>query len=681
MRILVGVSEGEEHDMTLEVAAQLAQIERAKVTVVYVHAGKATTDAEALVARARDRLAPTPVEVQRVQGSSLAAALHELAAAEQADLIVRNYVSSASQRTAAVDPEAVDQWFILKGLPQFTRGHVRESIRYALPLLLVMAAAVLTSIPWLRFDSSNVVTDALPLLLLGIWLVPLVRWTLGDIGRPRRGAVAIWLLLLLPIAWRLAESLLPSPLHVTWVDFTFTLIVLAAAARLVTSDPRLARPRTSRAGLVLTVLLPLMIVVAALEGTEVWPLTEANEPGASVRGLVSDWRSDVPDALPMIPVALIVLGLALGATWGPRQQMTSTARSHPLAAFVTATPWLAVTWAVQVALLPYIDEVPTTAEVVGPLVLAAAFLTWAWLRRAAQSRPELRPHPAGLLVLLAATVLAHVAILGSLELPVQEPLLLDSLIALLAIFVVVAGIDRLLMSSIAEAVRAPGSIGLALVRGLPVLLIFLGFFGVVEEVWRIAANEPVTTYAKLAGALVLVAVGYLILDAHMEVKRSAKFESWHEVNQLLTRDKGVPPGIALGLPSTDFAPALRLTWREHVNAMGVVLAHYAIVLSLVAVAAYGIFYGLGQLVVIPDLFYDTDQLAAARSAWRKGAWWEQPWSEVAMLLAGFSVLYLAVHITGVEQRTDFLSKPHHNVRRALATLAAARQHWPDRHPL
>jgi nucleotide-binding universal stress UspA family protein len=88
MRILVGVSEGEQQDMTLALAAQLARIEAAEVTVVHVHAKEARTDAEALSERARDELAGTPVEVRLVQSSSPCRALHELAAAEEADVIV-----------------------------------------------------------------------------------------------------------------------------------------------------------------------------------------------------------------------------------------------------------------------------------------------------------------------------------------------------------------------------------------------------------------------------------------------------------------------------------------------------------------------------------------------------------------------------------------------------------------
>ena len=88
MRILVGVSEGETQDVTLALASQLARIETAQVTVVHVHAKEARTDAEALLARAREQLAGTPVEVRLVQGSSPAEALHELARAEDADVIV-----------------------------------------------------------------------------------------------------------------------------------------------------------------------------------------------------------------------------------------------------------------------------------------------------------------------------------------------------------------------------------------------------------------------------------------------------------------------------------------------------------------------------------------------------------------------------------------------------------------
>ena len=84
----MGVSEGEQQDMTLALASQLARIEAAQVTVVHVHAREARTDAEALLARAQEQLAETPVEARLVQGSSPAEALHELARAEDADIIV-----------------------------------------------------------------------------------------------------------------------------------------------------------------------------------------------------------------------------------------------------------------------------------------------------------------------------------------------------------------------------------------------------------------------------------------------------------------------------------------------------------------------------------------------------------------------------------------------------------------
>jgi nucleotide-binding universal stress UspA family protein len=88
MRILVGVSEGEQQDVTLALASQLARIETAEVSVVHVHAREARTDAEGLLARAREQLAGTPVDVRLVPGSSPADALHALAAEEGADVIV-----------------------------------------------------------------------------------------------------------------------------------------------------------------------------------------------------------------------------------------------------------------------------------------------------------------------------------------------------------------------------------------------------------------------------------------------------------------------------------------------------------------------------------------------------------------------------------------------------------------
>jgi hypothetical protein len=213
-----------------------------------------------------------------------------------------------------------------------------------------------------------------------------------------------------------------------------------------------------------------------------------------------------------------------------------------------------------------------------------------------------------------------------------------------------------------------------------VLLVFLGFFGIVEELWKIAEREPLETFGWISGLLFALTVLYLVLDAGHAVSRGCSFSSWSEIRTAAAMPArrwkrpldATPPGLMEQTPRWGRVEPLELTFPQRVNAIAVVLAYEALVFVPVAIAAFWLFYGLGHLVVDAGLFYSGEQAKEQIALWNAKPFGESPWTKVSLLMAGFAVLYLSVHVTGQEQRELFLKVPDRELRRCFAIAAAYR---------
>lgn len=608
------------------------------------------------------------------------------------------------------DPATVDavrteteQWFVEHGLPQFMRDYARkQSVLVAIPLLLVVAAFALNALPWLDQALRETLLTAAALAAFALWLVPPVRFAIGGYAAtPSPRKIVVWVAVGVPIFVVLAlpSVVVPWAWDAMWFDTACLLIMLVVAARLYRRAPNGSpepRPRLRRA---LFWFLLASTLIFAVEGTEVLPSLSMGPLSDELEDAVPYWEEWwIPDALLALPFTLIALAMALALPPCP----ADGPRHGRVDALLPAAPLLALVFATEVSLVPVfsigVGGFVFSLLLVG-LALSSVWL-WAHATRALDRefpgadvlRAKVRERYAMIAAVgLTATVVivGHAVLIYRLALPqylsgespasvAQAVAILDLGICILVGLVLALGIDRIAIWALSEVPRNLATIAIAVVRGLPVLLLFLAFFGVVEELWKIADREPVATFLILAGFLVGITLIYLVLDAHQAVKRLARFESWDEVRRELQapapgRDAALDEALLTHVPCLGMPEHPGPTRAQHVNAITVMLVYEALVLVPVAIVAFGLFYGLGHLVVDAGLFYEPMESAIKNRDWHDRAFFEQPWAKMALLMAAFAVLSLAVHVTAREQRELFLDAPDRALRRSLAMLVAYRR--------
>jgi hypothetical protein len=250
-----------------------------------------------------------------------------------------------------------------------------------------------------------------------------------------------------------------------------------------------------------------------------------------------------------------------------------------------------------------------------------------------------------------------------------EVLALDAGLGLLVGLILFFGLHRVFVWAMSDAWSHVSVVLIALVRGVPVLLIFLAFFSVVEEVWRIAEERGAPgRFHIMIGVLLGISFLYLVLDAYQELvtcKRALR--SWKRARRAM-RGADVPPELVREVLRDGSAPELELSFAQQVNGIAVLLVYEALIFFLVAVTAFMLFLGLGHLVMDPAMIRE----GATHDEWARVPFAWEPWTLVAGLMAAFSVLYLSVHVTAREQRQLFLAAPDQALHRSLAVLAASR---------
>jgi hypothetical protein len=596
-----------------------------------------------------------------------------------------------------------EEWFVQHGLPQFMRGYARkQSVLVALPLLLVVVAFAFNALPWLDERLREALLTALALAAFALWLVPPVRFAIGGYrDTPSLWKVAVWLVVGVGIIVVLArpEVVVPWGWDAMWFNTACLLIMLVVAARLYRRAPDGAPDSRPRLRATLLVFLFASTLIFAVEGTRVAPSLSAGPFSDELEAVVPYWeRHWVPDALLALPFALIALAMSLALPPCPAERP----RLNRLDPLVPAAPLLALVFGVEVSLVPVF-----TREIGGflfsvVLIVLALSCVWLWsnatraldrvlpganvLRRTVRERYAM---VAAVVLMALAVVAGHSFLVYWLAMPeylsgvspealARAVAIFDLGICILVGLVLAFGLDRIAIWALTEAPRNLGTIAIAVVRGLPVLLIFLAFFGVVEELWKIADREPVTTFMILAGFLIGITLIYLVLDAHQAVKRLARFESWDAVRRELKvpaprRDTALDEALLRYVPRFGMPEQRGPTIAQHVNAITVMLVYEALVFLPVAIVAFGLFYGLGHLVVDAGLFYEPLESAIKNRDWSDRDFIERPWAKMALLMAAFAVLYLAVHVTAREQRELFLEAPDRALRRSLAMLVAYRR--------
>jgi hypothetical protein len=117
--------------------------------------------------------------------------------------------------------------------------------------------------------------------------------------------------------------------------------------------------------------------------------------------------------------------------------------------------------------------------------------------------------------------------------------------------------------------------------------------------------------------------------------------------------------------------------RMQVNALLVMAAYQALVLVPVGLGALLLFWGVGRLAVTTSMaaqwIYGDNAGKPEEILVDKLSFLGEPWTRVPVVLAAFSVLYLAVTLlTNQEQRTYFFSAASEALRQRLAVRVAYR---------
>jgi hypothetical protein len=599
-------------------------------------------------------------------------------------------VSDTAKATAIRESE---RWFGHHGLPQFMPDYARkEAIRHALPLLLVIAAFALTALPLLELRTPDAFVAAPLLITFALLFVPVVSFLLKGRGAklPRpRNAIA-WLVAFALVCLGLNFTQLPPGESAIWLDAGFVLAMFVVATRMLTrrgGAGALGKPAWLH-WLLFAVLL-LGATVYAIDGTPLMPggVREIAQ-GTWLSGLFDTW-----DPYPPASAAAMVFALAaVAATFFLGTEGGAEIKYRRL---IAAVPPLALVCTAEVGQIPQysllrlgVDSrlaiVLVVLALCAPLALAplgGRLRRW-WATPHARGKLRALGLLAALIILVAVGhSFAFWLLKGEDNGAAVEMLLLDVALGALVGLVLFLGLNRVAAWAMNEALDRISVILIAIVRGLPVLLIFLAFFGIVEEIWKIAeADDASREFLVMSGFLLIVTFLYLLLDANQQLSEHRReFRHWEQVRSCIAGDD-TPKGIRALIPKTGLLPELKLTRAQHVNGLAVVLVYETLIFIPIAAATFLIFLGLGYLVVDPALFWDGAAADNHRTKWLENLFAEEPWTLVALLMSSFSVLYLAVHVTARDQRELFLAATGRALRRSLAMLIAYRYINPPAEP-
>ena len=233
-------------------------------------------------------------------------------------------------------------------------------------------------------------------------------------------------------------------------------------------------------------------------------------------------------------------------------------------------------------------------------------------------------------------------------------------------------------------VRQLGDILRLLVRALPLLLLFVTFLFLQNEVWETTADLTGPWYAILLGFLALLGVLFLATRLPWEVARLSRFSSWAEITAL-ARTTPIEPLCDEGPPPDPTPPLSRRQWG---NVGLVALFSQGLQIVLVSALICAVLVALGMITVSPALTTSwtgapVHELVSVRLLGRTLVLTEQL-LRVSGFLAAFSALYLTVSaVTDEAYRAEFYDDLAAELRQSLAVravyLATVTRH-PAGHP-
>jgi hypothetical protein len=287
--------------------------------------------------------------------------------------------------------------------------------------------------------------------------------------------------------------------------------------------------------------------------------------------------------------------------------------------------------------------------------------------------------------------------------------LMFGIYAILVCFFVWFGLDHVGVWVLREVRNDVMQIVQGVAGGLPLLLVFAIFFVLTAETWEVVVETDTTKFLSLVGLMVALTVGVLFLLANQQLSQALRqltgeepiddrdqpgnmtlAELWDRLRKQALRkepsrkrhtDREEPTKAVRDLfnaaprPSEkkDLSPVLER--RMQINALVVIAVYQALVLVPVGLSALLLFWGVGRLAVsngvAAEWIYGDNAGAAEELKVDDLSLWGEPWTRVPVVIAAFSVLYLAVTLlTNKEHRTYFFSAASEALRQRLAVRVA-----------
>jgi hypothetical protein len=218
--------------------------------------------------------------------------------------------------------------------------------------------------------------------------------------------------------------------------------------------------------------------------------------------------------------------------------------------------------------------------------------------------------------------------------------------------------------------RQVGDILRLLVRALPLLLLFVTFLFLQNEVWQTTADLFGPWYPILLGSLGLLAVLFLATRLPREVGRLARFTSAEEIAGLV-RGTPIEPALATA-PATIEEP--RMSRRQRGNVFLVALFSQGLQIVLVSVLIGIVMVAFGMITVSPELASswtgEPVHEVASFELFGRNLVLTQEMLRVAGFLAAFSAMYVTVSAVNDEAyRAEFYDELAAELRQAFAVRA------------
>jgi hypothetical protein len=331
-------------------------------------------------------------------------------------------------------------------------------------------------------------------------------------------------------------------------------------------------------------------------------------------------------------------------------------------------------------------------------------------------------HPLFLAPLLAACLIGYPAKMGTglgievlswnLVLPTAAALMF-AVYAFLVWFFVWFGLDRVSLWVWRELWNDRMQIVQGVAGGLPLLLVFAAFFALTAETWEVVVETQTPKFLGLIGLLVALIVAVMVLLTTQQLRNcqlyltapepdgdqgppgnGQAFDPWQRLREQALRpepSKEEPTTAAIrklfeAAPPSDHELSPNLHRRMRVNARLVITVYQAMVLVPVGLSTLLLFWGVGRLAVskgvAAEWIYGDNAGEAEELLIDKLSFLGEPWTRVPMVLAAFSVLYLAVTLlTSKDQHNYFFAAANAALRQRLAVRVAYRICFVDPVPV